>query len=107
VTSVIPSVSSVAGLAVQLSSAPAVWAVMAGVFGVTSNNVQNSLLGFGPSGQTREGSNPLRGVGPSLFGPWEDLGGELRPDSGPLDVSIWTNGAQRAESIAESGELRA
>jgi hypothetical protein len=47
--------------------------------GVTSINVQNSFLGFGPSGQTRDTSNPLRGVGRTLFGPWEVVDGELRP----------------------------
>lgn len=62
----------------QSSSAPdALVGVVSGR--VTSNNVQNSFLGFGPSGQTRDTSNPPRGVGRTLFGPWEVLAGELRP----------------------------
>ena len=70
--------SSAVGV-LQLSLAPGACGVQWLVERLTAINVQNSFGGFGPSGQTREGSIPLKGDGPSLFGPWEFLAGGLRP----------------------------
>jgi hypothetical protein len=90
--------SSAVGRAFQLSLAPGVRLGQVGQIGsgllsierAASINVQNSFGCFGPSGQTREGSTPFRGGGPSLFGPWEFLDGELRPRFGrwPLNVAV-------------------
>jgi hypothetical protein len=96
--------SSAVGV-VQLSSAPggvlgvvAGWVrVGAGFGGEGSSNVQNSLVGFGPSGQTRVTSNPLKGVGRSLFGPWEFWGGKLRPHFGPSGRREWAVGVVDTE----------
>jgi hypothetical protein len=69
--------SSAVGRAFQLSSAPGARLGQVGQirFGLLSLgrggsiNVQNCFGCFGPSGQTREGSTPFRGVDPPFLDP--------------------------------------